>query len=452
VFTSVLLTAGPFLDGAGNPMQGSITVSLSQVMSNGGVVVIPSSRVIELDVNGEISTLVGDTLVPGITFYANLDLDTVPYRGAWYQITEQFITESSQGQQRDYSIQIPAFESPYLWTFNTGTTTGTCGPGLVGINSVAPSGATELFVSVTDSIGQSVAAWVDGLVGGNVCVYSVSNQGAYAIYNVTSYTILGQVIVLAVDYVESNGSVGTQVADLALGQPITTIDLSDLMPGTPGGFNPTKNNPSGSVQWTTYLDMPEVLAWLQFTDAPAPGSNQSGLLQRLIDSACCIAQDIANRPLCPTTFQERHDGWSGEYIQLHYSPIIQLVQCQEWQSTGGFIQLPESTPQSPVEGVQVDYRTGQIMRVFAGYSWPRPFYPGSRNIEVTYVGGYDPVPHNVWMATVNLVAFWWRNWYQASRTFTKGEAPRQSATVDTWPGVPNEIAQVFESFYLHTVG
>jgi hypothetical protein len=57
------------------------------------------------------------------------------------------------------------------------------------------------------------------------------------------------------------------------------------------------------------------------------------------------------------------------------------------------------------------------------------------------------------MATVNLVAYWWRNWYQASRTFTKTPAgSNQQATVELWPGVPDEIAEVFESYYLHTVG
>jgi hypothetical protein len=412
-------------------------------MSNGGVVCVPNSKVITLDEHGKFS----------VSLYANTDLDTVPYRGCWYQVTEQLVTDTAQGQQRDYSIQIPAFAAPYMWTFNPGTTIGVTGPGVVNVNNSVYSDVTSIFVSVQDSVGQSVATWIDSLVDGNVVLFSTSIQGTYAIFTVNSYAVSGEVIILDVTYVESNGAFGTQVGDLGLGKPITTIDISQLMPGTPMGFSPTGTNPAGSVQWTTYLDMPEVLSWLQFTSAPEPGTAQSGLLQRLIDAACAIGQDIAGRPLCPTTFYERHDGWSGEYIQLHYSPVIQLVQCQEWQSTGGFIQLPESTPQNPVEGVQVDYRTGQIMRVFAGYSWPRPFYPGSRNIEVTYIAGYDPVPHNVWMATVNLVAYWWRSWYQASRTFTKTPAgSNQQATVELWPGVPDEIAEVFESYYLHTVG
>ena len=439
MFTPVTLT-GSYSDGA-DPLEGTLTITLSQVMSNGGVVLVPNSKTIQLS-GGKFSEV----------FYANTDLDSVPFGGTWYQVTEQLVTSKSQGQQRDYSIQIPAYETPYTWTFVNGTTVGATGLGIVNFNSTNYASVTEVFVNIQDSLGQYVGAWIDSLVGGNVAIYNSSTH-AYVIYAVSGYSVSGQAIILDVAYVEASGLLGSQVGDLVLGKPITEIDISQLMPGTPMGFNPTAHNPAGSVQWTTYLDMPEVLAWLQFTAAPEPGSAQSGLLQRLVDAACYIAQDIANRPLCPTTFYERHDGWSGEYIQLNYSPVVQLVQCQEWQSTGGFIQLPESTPQNPVEGVQLDYRTGQIMRVFAGYSWPRPFYPGSRNIEVTYVAGYDPVPHNVWMATVNLVAYWWRNWYQASRTFTKTPAnSNNQANVDLWPGVPNEIAQVFEAYYLHTVG
>lgn len=440
-FTPVTLT-GKFSDGS-DPLLGTLTVTLSEVMSNSGVVVSPNSKVLTLDGSGQISQ----------SFYANGDLDTVPYLGAWYEVTEQFSTANAQVQQRDYSIQIPAYDTPYSFSFVNGTTAGVTGPGIVNFNSTNYAAVTTVFVSITDSIGRYAATWVDGLVGGNVVIYNGSNPNNYAIFTVNSYGLTGGVIALSVTFVKSNGLFGGEVGDLVLGQPITTIDISDLMPGTPGGFNPTKHNPAGSVQWTTYLDMPEVLAWLQFTSAPTVGSNQSEMLQRLIDAACYIAQDIANRPLCPTTFYERHDGWSGEYIQLNYSPIVKLIQCQEWQSTGGMVQCAESTPENPIDGVQVDYDTGHIMRTFAGGSWPKPFFPGSRNIEVIYVAGYDPVPSNVWMATVQLVAFWWRHFYQASRTFTKDAGgPKREGGSDLWPGVPNEIAQVFESYYMHTVG
>ena len=211
-------------------------------------------------------------------------------------------------------------------------------------------------------------------------------------------------------------------------------------------------NPTSTVQWATYLDLVETEAWLQFTGVTVTSQT---LLQRVIDAACAKAQNMANRPLCPTRFNERHDGWSGEYIQLRYSPFLTLISCSEWQSSGGAIALVESTPSNPVDGIQIDYATGRIMRTFAGYSWPRPFFPGSRNIEVTYEAGFNPVPPDVWEATVSLVAYWWRREQQASRS--QGIRPAGGSTdmeVESdnglWPGVPNRIADVFESYRLWT--
>lgn len=211
------------------------------------------------------------------------------------------------------------------------------------------------------------------------------------------------------------------------------------------------SNPTSTHQWATYIDFTEVWQYLQFSSAPTGA--QANMLQRYIDSACTQGQGRSNRPLGPNQFMERHDGWSGEYIQLNYSPFLRLVKCQEWQSTGGFVQLPESTPEDPVEGIQIDYATSQIMRTFAGYSWSRPFFPGSRNVEVTYLAGFDPVPPDIWEATMELIAWKWRNTQQGSRS-----SPRQAGEFDSdasdglWPGVPNRVAEVFDSYWLPAIG
>jgi hypothetical protein len=209
-------------------------------------------------------------------------------------------------------------------------------------------------------------------------------------------------------------------------------------------------NATATFTWGTFLDFNEVCGWLQLSTQPT-GVTQT-LLQRCIDAACTRAQKMANRPFCPTLFMERHDGWSGEYIDLRYSPFLQLVLCREWQSSGGFLTLPESTPENNnFDGVQVDYATGRIMRTFAGYSWPRPFFPGSRNVEVTYKAGYNPVPADIWQATVDLVAYWWRNTQQASRSSgfrQPGEGGQYGGDIaqsGLWPGVPDRIGEVFSA-------
>lgn len=203
-----------------------------------------------------------------------------------------------------------------------------------------------------------------------------------------------------------------------------------------------------SQQWATYIDFDEAWDWIGMDNAPTGVA--AVRFRRMISSACATAQRGANRPFAPGWFQERADGWSGEYIQLNYSPFLELVKCTEWQSVGGPIALAESTPSNPIEGVQIDYGTSKIMRVFSGYSWPKPFFPGSRNIEITYRAGFNPVPDDVWEATCDLVAYKWRMTQESSRWFSSGGADDYGGqqTNPLYPGVPNRISEVFEGYRL----
>lgn len=206
--------------------------------------------------------------------------------------------------------------------------------------------------------------------------------------------------------------------------------------------------PVSTAFGASYLDLAEVSDYLQ-RDAPPTGSEQVKL-QRYIDGACAQAQGPsgANRPITPTRFQERHDGWSGDTIQLRYSPFLQLISCVENMSTGGPITLPEATPgNNSFDGIAIDYATSQIVRTFAG-GWPRPYFPGLRNIEIVYIAGFNPVPPDLWEATMELVAWKWRDSQEAPRWFGRQEEyagpVRQPSTVD-WNAV-------FESYRLPTIG
>ena len=209
---------------------------------------------------------------------------------------------------------------------------------------------------------------------------------------------------------------------------------------------------ANSQTWTSYMDLDDVKSWLQF---PANAStSQDANLQRIVDMACEWVQNEINRPVAATSYTERHDGWSGEYIVLNYAPILQIVEATEYQSTGGPVPLPESTPDNPVDGIQVNYLTGRIMRTFAGYSWPRPFFPGSRNIEVTYVAGYNPIPPSIWTATVELIAHWWRNTQQASRQVLRtGDYDAGVPDSDPlWAGVPYRVQSLLAPYRLVVIG
>lgn len=202
-------------------------------------------------------------------------------------------------------------------------------------------------------------------------------------------------------------------------------------------------NPAGARQYGNFITLADARGWLQFS-TPTTESSKDPQLQRVVDMACTWAQNFIGRPAGDQEFFERHDGWSGEYIMLKESPVIEVVTCQEYKSSGGTQTLPESTPTTPVTGIQIDYATGRIMRTFAGYSWPRTFFPGSRNIEVKYRAGYNPTPPDIWVATMEMVAHWWRNVFQegglkAAGTGAANEYDPLVTTAGLWQGVPNRI-------------
>lgn len=207
------------------------------------------------------------------------------------------------------------------------------------------------------------------------------------------------------------------------------------------------NQPS-TQNSATYLDLDEVADWLQYPSTPTGA--EATKLQRVVDMACSWAANYLNRPIAPTQFNERHNGWSGDTIMLRHAPFIQLVEAIEWQSSGGPVQLLESTPANPIDGIQINYATSQIKRTFAGYSWNKPFFPGSRNIEFTYIAGFNPIPPDIWIGTVELVAHWWRNTQQASRSFTPSSEydPGQDAqgANGLWEGVPYRIVGLFDPY------
>ena len=182
----------------------------------------------------------------------------------------------------------------------------------------------------------------------------------------------------------------------------------------------------------TYLDIVEVADWLQL---PAPPSGADAVkLQRVIDMACQWASNYCNRPIAPTLFNERHDGWSGDTIMLRRTPFVSLVSATEWQSSGGPVQLLEATPENGLDGINIDYATSKI----------------------TYLAGWNPIPPDVWLGTCELVAHWWRNTQQASRSgFSKaGEYdPAPTSQGDgLWQGVPYRIIAIFDPYRKVSIG
>lgn len=207
---------------------------------------------------------------------------------------------------------------------------------------------------------------------------------------------------------------------------------------------------ASSQTWTSYIDLETAKGYLQW---PVNAStSQDPTLQLIIDFASEWVQNEINRPVAPTQYTERHDGWAGSQIMLNQYPIIELVSATEFLSFGGPIELPESTPDNPVDGVQVNYLTGQLNRVFQGYSWPRPFFPGQRNVEITYVAGYNPIPPTLRIATLELIKWWWINAMQVGAVGKDNPYGAADTASGLWQGVPYRVTSAIAPYRRVVIG
>ena len=205
--------------------------------------------------------------------------------------------------------------------------------------------------------------------------------------------------------------------------------------------------------YANYVDLDEdVKTWLQIN--PIVTANDTRL-QLLIDTACQWVQNYLGRPVGPTTYDRRFNGWTGwngAYIELPYYPILEIVSVTEWWGVSGPHVLTEQTPenQSGQDVYQVDYQRGQLIRAFPGLV-QRPWFPGSRNIEVTWTAGYNPVPADIKMATLEYINHWWRNTQQQSGNRGGGANvdydPEEQGS-GLWQGVPFRITELLDP-YLH---
>jgi hypothetical protein len=176
--------------------------------------------------------------------------------------------------------------------------------------------------------------------------------------------------------------------------------------------------------WQSYLDvMEDVRPWLQFNTSGEP--QVEAKLRLITEAACYRIQNYLGKPIGPTLFARRSNGWprsTGAYLMLPYYPILKVIKVVEWWGVSGPHELKEQTPEEQVgaEAFQVDNTRGYLVRTFQGLI-PRPWFPGSKNIEVEWEAGFNPVPPDLKKATLELIAHEWRREQQASEA--PGPAP-----------------------------
>lgn len=214
----------------------------------------------------------------------------------------------------------------------------------------------------------------------------------------------------------------------------------------------------GTQTPATYLSTSDdVIPWLQ---ASGLNATQSGNLQMIVDMACGWCSEFIQRPIGPTQYDRRYDGWAnwnGAYIMLPFYPVLSVVSVTEYWGIAGPHVLSEATPTNQVDGFQCVYATGRLNRVFPG-NVQKPWFPGSRNIEVVWWAGYNPVPAQIKLATLELIAHWFRNTQQQAGRFggqitpaTEYE-PAEGASGGMWSGVPYRVTSLLEPFMSVSMG
>ncbi len=213
----------------------------------------------------------------------------------------------------------------------------------------------------------------------------------------------------------------------------------------------SSNTNASSLVWGNYVDVLEdVIPWLQETiTTEAEGAK----LQLLTDMTCQWAQGKIGRPIAPTTFDRRFNGfngWNGAYIELPYYPVLEITSVTEYWGVSGPHVLTESTPSNQVDGWQCEYERGLLTRVFPGLV-QKPWFPGSRNIEVVWTAGYNPIPADLKIATLEMIAHWWRNTQQQSANRIGGagladEYAPEMVAQGLWTGTPNRLIALLDSY------
>jgi hypothetical protein len=205
--------------------------------------------------------------------------------------------------------------------------------------------------------------------------------------------------------------------------------------------------------WANYLDLQaDVKPWLQFDDIP--DASVDARLQRVVNMACQWVQNYLGRPIAPTKFFRRFSGasgFNGAYISLPYYPVLSIEKVVEYRGISGPHVLLEQTPenqQGNQEVFQMDYIRGFVTRTFMGLV-QRPWFPGSKNIEITWTAGYEPVPEDINIATLELIAHWWRNTQQTSASTPAPagyEYDQENPAGGMWAGVPHRITGLLSPY------
>jgi hypothetical protein len=169
--------------------------------------------------------------------------------------------------------------------------------------------------------------------------------------------------------------------------------------------------------WSSYIDLNNDLK--PYLQIPAGTTSYDSTLQLLIDSECQWVQNYLGRPVAPTQFYRKFTNTGSNYtVELPYCPVLSIDAIVETWGLNGQHALTYQTPENQGgagdQMYTMNWLEGQIIRTYQGLI-ARPFFVGTRNLEVTWTAGYNPLPADIKRATMLLVKERWNQEQQASR-------------------------------------
>ena len=199
---------------------------------------------------------------------------------------------------------------------------------------------------------------------------------------------------------------------------------------------------------TAICSLDDVKAYLRM---PLTDTSYDAELTNLTFVATDMIERYCNLPIVPKAMPiERHDGWVGDTIELKYAPVVSVTYVHEFFA--GFLNiLSESTPANPIDGYQLEYQTGRLVRVFTN-GFPRQWYPGSRNIEISYSVGLSPIPPTLWQAARELVGHIFSQQEQINPSNVPkfsggvGSSDEVETSPEMWQGIPYRIEAKLKTF------
>lgn len=206
-------------------------------------------------------------------------------------------------------------------------------------------------------------------------------------------------------------------------------------------------NPNArSRTWDDYVSVvDDVLPWLELPATDQADPYVLPNLQLITSATCQWAQKRLMHPIAPHLFQWYFDGDGySTTIMVPYPPVLEVVSVIEYWGTSGPHVLSEATPGNQVDGFEMQYPTGRLIRIFPGLIG-KPWFPGSRNIYVEYWAGQNPIDADLKMATLEMIAHWYHHTQeQPALRGATGGASAEAVASGAWSGTPLAIMNLLD--------